>query len=54
MELLRRLNEGPGVNIPANRIPEHLNFPLSVLKDEAALRQFLEVLNRFVQEVKAS
>jgi hypothetical protein len=54
MELLSRLNEGRGVDIPADPISERLSFPLSVLKDEAALRQFLEVLNRFVQEDKAS
>ena len=54
LELLRRLNEIPGINLSVSRIKKRPSFPLSVLKDETALRQFLEVLNWFVQEVKAS
>jgi gamma-glutamylcysteine synthetase len=53
-ELLRRLNEIPGVDIPAHRINGIPTFPLSLLKDEAALDQFLEVFNWFVKEVKAT
>jgi len=54
LELLRRLNEVPGIDLPTSRINKRPSFLLSVLKDEAALRQFLEVLNWFVQEVEAS
>jgi hypothetical protein len=54
LELLDRLNEISGVDLSASRINKRPSFPLSVLKDEAALKQFLEALNWFVQEVKAS
>lgn len=54
LELLRRLNEVPGIDLPTSRINKRPSFLLSMLKDEAALRQFLEVLNWFVQEVEAS
>lgn len=53
-ELLQRLNEISGVDISADRINGQLSFPLSVLKDEAALKQFREVLDWFVQEVEAT
>ncbi|HZY66876.1 MAG TPA: hypothetical protein VFE21_13485 [Rubrobacteraceae bacterium] len=53
-ELLQRLNKISGVDISADRINGQPSFPLSVLKDEAALKQFLEVLDWFVQEVKAT
>lgn len=53
-ELLHRLNEITGVNLPADRITGRPSFPLSALNDEAALKQFLEVLDWFVQEVKAT
>jgi len=52
--LLRRLNEIPGVAIPADSISKRPSFPLSVLKDETALKQFLETLDWFMEEAKAS
>ncbi len=54
MELRDRLNAIPGIDIPADRITKRPAFPLSVLRDEAAMNQFLEVLDWFVQEVEAS
>lgn len=54
LELLRRLNEIPGVDLSTDRINKRPSFPLSALKDETALKQFLEVLDWFVQEVKAT
>ena len=53
-ELLQRLNQISGVDIPADRINGQPSFPLSILKDEATLKQFLEVLDWFVQGVKAT
>lgn len=53
-ELLHRLNEIPGVAIPADRINGVPAFALSTLGDEAALTKFLEVFDWFVQEVKAT
>lgn len=54
LELLRRLNEIPGVDLSTDRINKRPSFPLSALKDETALNQFLEVLDWFVREVEAS
>ncbi len=53
-ELLRRLNEIPGVTIPGTAIDKCPNIYLSMLNDEAALSQFLAVLNWFVQEIRES
>ena len=54
MELLHRLNEITGVDLPAGRIIGRPSFPLSALRNEVALEQFLEVLDWFVREVKAT
>ncbi len=53
MELLHRLNEITGVDLPVDRITGRPSFPLSALRDEAALKQFFEVLDWFIQEVEA-
>lgn len=53
-QVLRRLNEIPGVAIPDEATTKYPTFPLSALRDEAALRQFLGVLDRFVQKVRES
>jgi hypothetical protein len=53
-ELLDRLNQIPGVNIPADAITRRPSIFLSALKDENALRQFLETLDWVVQEIKKS
>ena len=54
LELLRRFNAIPGVSIPADAIARYPSIPLSLLTDEAALKQFLEVLDWAVDEIKAS
>jgi hypothetical protein len=54
LELLKRLNAVPGVNIPVEAITKFPNIRLSTLKDATALQQFLEVLDWVVQEIKAS
>lgn len=53
MELRRRLNEITGVDLPADKITKRPSISLSTLKEEAALKQCLEALNWFVEEVKA-
>ena len=53
-ELLRRLNEIPGITLPADSISRRPPIPLSSLSDEAVLNQFLETLNWAVGEVLAS
>jgi hypothetical protein len=54
LELLNRLNEVAGVDLPAGRTIGRPSFPLSVLEHEAALNQFLRVLDWFVLEVRAT
>ena len=54
VELLRRLNEIPGVALPADSITRRPGIPLPTFTDEAALEQFLETLGWVVQRIKAS
>lgn len=54
LELLHRLNEIPDVTISEEAIDKYPSITLSTLNNEAALKQFLEVLDWFVQEVKAT
>jgi hypothetical protein len=54
LELLHRLNTVPGVKIPSDGITRRPRIPLSVLKDEAVLGQFLAALDWVIQEVRAS
>lgn len=53
-ELLRRLNDVPGVDIPADGISRRPAIPLHVLEDEPVLERFLAVLDWGMREVKAS
>jgi len=53
-EILNRLNQIPGFNIPADAIIRFPKVELSVLKNEESLMQFLEVLDWVVQEIKKS
>ena len=54
MELLRRLNEIPGVALPGESVNLYPSIPLSVFDDEGALRQLLTVLDWIVGEVRSS
>ncbi|MCX6674275.1 MAG: hypothetical protein NTY37_10915 [Methanothrix sp.] len=53
-ELLNRLNQTPGVNIPENVITRRPNIFLSTFKDASSLQQLLETLDWVVQEIKSS
>ncbi len=53
-ELVLRLDEIPGVSLAAQAKKKWAYIKLTSLNDEAALKQFLEVLDWFVQEVKAT
>ncbi len=53
-EILNRLNQIPGFNIPADAINRFPKVELSVLQNEDSLKQFLEVLDWVVQEIKKS
>jgi hypothetical protein len=54
LELLRRLNEIEGMDIPADKITKRPSIPLSALRSAAALKQFFQAFDWYVQEVKAS
>jgi len=54
VELLRRLNEVEGVSLPEDSINKYPSVSLSKLTNESSLRQFIDVLNWFVQEVKST
>lgn len=54
LELLHRLNEIPDVTINEEAVDKYPSISLLGFKDESALRGFLEVLDWFVQEVKAT
>jgi hypothetical protein len=53
-ELLNRLNQIPGVNIPENAITRRPNIFLSTFKDASSLRQLLETLDWVVQEIEST
>jgi hypothetical protein len=53
-QLLDLLNQIPGVNIPENAITRRPNIPLSIFKNEAALNQFLGILEWTIKEIIAS
>jgi hypothetical protein len=54
IELRDKLNSVPGVNIGVEAITKRPSIPLSMLQDEATLRQFLGVLDWVAQEVLAT
>ncbi len=52
-ELLKRLNQIPGVEIPEKAITRRPNIFLSTFKDASSLRQLLETLDWIVGEIKS-
>src|SRR5215216_2476435 len=54
LALLRRLNEIEGIDLPAGKITKRPSIPLSALSIAAALKQFFQAFDWYVQEVKAS
>lgn len=52
-ELLKRLNQIPGVDIPEKAITRRPNIFLSTFKDASSLGQLLETLDWVVQEIKS-
>lgn len=53
-ELLNRLNQIPGVEIPEKAITRRPNIFLSKFKEASSLAQLLETLDWVVQEIKSS
>jgi hypothetical protein len=54
LELLRRLNDIPGVTVPQRAIYKYPNIALTTLNNEAALAQFLGVLDWIAQEIRTT
>lgn len=54
IDLLRRLNEIPGVNLPQDSIGRFPSIPLSTLANGNALEQFLKAVAWTIEEVKAA
>lgn len=52
-ELLRRLNDIPGVSIPEDGISRRPSIPLRALADDENLQQFLGLYDWFIDKVKA-
>ncbi len=52
LELLRRLNQIPGVEIPADAIGRRPTFPVAALKSDAALQSFLATFDWVIQTIK--
>jgi hypothetical protein len=53
-ELLRRLNEIPGIDLPDDAITRRPSISLSILAKPQVLGKFLETLDWFTEEVKAT
>jgi hypothetical protein len=53
-ELLRRLNEIPGIDLPDDAIARRPSIPLSILDKPQVLEKFLETLDWFTEEVTAT
>ena len=53
-ELMARLKKIPGSNLPEDAIDRYPSIRLEVFRDVGALNTFLEAMNWFIQEIKAS
>ncbi len=54
VELLQRLNEVPNISLPPDGIERRPSLPLAALKDEMALKKFLDTFEWVIQEIKSS
>lgn len=52
VEILHRLNAIPGIDLPPGSIGEKIGFPLSTLKDDRSLEQFLNLVAWTVEQVR--
>ncbi len=54
LEMLRKLNNIPGVSLPEYSIDRRPSIPLATLAEEDRLEQFLRVMDWYVEQVKQS
>jgi hypothetical protein len=52
IELLKKLNSIPAVNIPSDGIERYPNLPLAALKDETAAKEFFKIYDWFLDEIR--
>ncbi len=52
LQLLRRLNDVPGVNLSENSLERRPNFPFTVLKNPVAYTKLIEAFQYFLGEIK--
>jgi hypothetical protein len=52
LQLLRRLNDVPGVNLSENSLERRPNFPFTVLKNPVAYTKLIEAFQYFLDEIK--
>lgn len=53
VQLLDRFNKIPGIAIPADAINRRPTFPLTVLTEAEAMKEFLAILDWYIAEVKS-
>ena len=53
-EFLRRVNSIPGITISDEKIAMRPSFDLSILNNETNFKQFIEILDWFVEEIRAT
>ena len=54
IELLSQLNSIEGLSIPLNAMNGRFQISLSILKNEAAIKRFLEIFSWVIEEIKGS
>jgi hypothetical protein len=54
LELVRRLNEIPGVELPNEAIDKWPNFPVSAVHEKDNKEKFYEILEWLIQEIRAA
>lgn len=52
LELLEKLNQVPGMSLPANSLDKYPSFPLNILANEKSLATFLGIWDWFFEETR--
>lgn len=52
MELIRRFNKIPGINIPLTKILKRPSFDCSLLIEESSFRQYIKIYEDMLDEIR--
>ncbi len=52
--LRQRLNRIPGIKLSPSDIDKYPSFPLSTLRDEAAMQEFMKIFDWYIEEIRGS